>query len=221
MSVQADAWTNVWTGSGSGNQGGVPFSFDYTNPYSGIASHLTWRTMEHLVGVFASVGSVTDRGAFGTVGVEAVHNFYNLRFYSQIGVSSAFSGSAADDSASDWYAEGVTAYYFTPNFRLSGNLGYDASSDNSAGGTAVDTTRWGARLEYKPDSMPVSGFLAYAGSSFNGSNHNPDRWNGTENAVVAGIRILFDSNGKATLRQLDDSVGLTDMNHSYGVSFVH
>jgi hypothetical protein len=219
-SVQADAWTNVWTGSGSGDQGG-PFSYSYSNAYSGIAVHLTRHTTEgHLVGVFASVGSVIDTGAFGTVGVEAVHNFNNLRFYGQFGVSGAFNGSAADDSTRDWYARGVTTFYLTPNFLVSGSLGYNTWSENTGGGTTVNTTIWGARLEYKPDSMPVSGFLEYAGSSSSGSDHNPDTWSVKENAVVAGIRVLFGSNGNMTLRQLGDSVGLSDMNYAYGDPFV-
>jgi hypothetical protein len=210
----------VYTGSGSGNQGG-PFSFDYTNTYSGIAGHLTWRTEGQRLGVFASYGNEADTGTLGSVGLEAVYNLNNLRFYGQIGVSSGFSGSVADNAARDWYARGITAYYFTPNFVLSGNLGYDAWSDKSDGGTTINSPIWGARLEYKPDSMPVSGFLAYAGRSWSGSNQGPGRWSIAENAVLVGIRVLFDSNGRTTLRQIEDSVGLSDMNPSYGDPFVH
>jgi hypothetical protein len=220
MSAQADVWTNVYTGSGSGNQDG-PYNFGYTNTYSGIAGHLSWRTEGQLIGVLASYGNEADTGTLGTVGAEAVYNLSNLRFYGQIGVSSGLSGSVADDSARDWYARGVTAYYLTPNFALSANLGYDTWSDNSHGGTTINSPIWGARLEYKPDSMPVSGFVAYAGRNWSGSNQNSGRWSIAENAVIVGIRVLYDSNGKTTLRQLGEGVGLSDVNPSYGDPFVH
>jgi hypothetical protein len=69
--------------------------------------------------------------------------------------------------------------------------------------------------------MPVSGFLAWEGRTWSISNHNPDRQSPAENAIIVGFRVLFDSNGKTTLRQLSDTVGLSDMDPNYGDPFAH
>jgi hypothetical protein len=213
LTVQADAWTNVFSGTSD-------VYGSYSDSYSGIAGHLSWRTMEgHLIGVFVSAGA-EGYGAFGTIGVEGVHNYGNWRFYGQAGVSGGFGGQAADESARDWYARGVVSYFFNPNLVLSGNLGIDQATDTSFGGTTIDGSTWGARLEYKPETMPVSVFAAYQGWHWSGSDHDPSTWDGTEHALVAGVRILYDSNGQTNLRQMANSVGLSDMNHAYGEDFV-
>ena len=76
---------------------------------------------------------------------------------------------------------------------------------------------WGVRVERKHDVAPFSGYLAYQGRYWTGGNNLypnfPDSSSGSQHAVVVGIRALLNA---ATLQELDDSVGLTDMNQMFG-----
>jgi hypothetical protein len=220
VSVQADVWTDVFFGSGSGTDTCCgPYSFDYTNTFSGIAGHLTWAPMGgNLLGVFASVGGVEDWGTFATFGFEGALNYGNWRAYGQVGFTSAIAGDADDESADDWYTRAVLAYYMTPNAVFSANLGYDSYSDATDGGTTDNTVSWGARLEFKPASMPVSGFVAYQGWDWSGEDNDPTTWDGSEHAFVVGFRALFNAQ---TLQEMDAVAGLADMNGLYGEAFVH
>jgi hypothetical protein len=122
------------------------------------------------------------------------------------------------DSSRYWYLRGVIARYFAPNLVLSGNVGFDTYTDTTWGGTRSNGVVYGARLEYKPDTLPVSGFLGFQGWCWNGSNNFPDEWKGSESVFVVGLRALF--NG-SSLQQMDMDVGLFDMNAAYGEVFVH
>ena len=74
---------------------------------------------------------------------------------------------------------------------------------------------WGARIEKKFEGMPFSVFAAYQGWSWDGSNDTSWEWSGTSHAILVGLRFAF-GDGTETLQDLDNTVGLRDMNSEYG-----
>jgi hypothetical protein len=214
-SVQIGAWANSWQGTETDSNNFIGTSKShYSDSDWGLGGHVTWRG---LGGILLSYGGVRDWSNFGTVGLESFHDYGNWRLYGQVGYTFALSGEASELDAKDWYGEAVASYYFNPNLALSGNFGadrYDESDDDYR----TNQINWGARLEYKLPNLPVSTYLAYEGWHWSGSDDNPDRWRGTENTVVAGLRILF---GGDTLRENARNVGLLDMNPTYGEDFPH
>jgi len=221
FTVQGDAWISGWFGETEGNDSETgDYSYDYDNIYAGVAGHSSWRPDPGvLLGIMGSVGSADDWGTFGTLAVEGVVGNETWRAYGQAGVTVALAGDAADYSAMDLYVRGVLAYYLTPNLSISGNAGVSSYSDDTDGGTSETGVTWGARLEYKPEDWPVTVFAAYQGWGWSGSDDYAD-WDGTEHALVVGLRLPFAGEGDATLRSLDDTVGLFDMNEMYGQQFV-
>lgn len=217
VSVQLDAWANSWSVNGHYEEvdGGF-FEEDYSFSTSlyGFGGHLSYVTPEGtLVGVLASIGnSWAGYGGFANVGVEAVHNTMNWRLYGQAGYSFATGGDALLEAAQNPYVIAAATYYVTPDFSIGGNAGFDWWSDNSDGGTSGSTFSWGARIEHKLASLPISGYIAYQGWCWNGSDGDA-AWKGTSYSVVAGVRLAF---GQDTLRGLDQAVGLVDANPVYG-----
>jgi len=226
FSAQADAWATGWFGHLSGDDtGDGPYEFDYDNIFAGVGGHLSWRPADYqLLGVFGSLGMVSAQefatGTHGTVGIEGAIGDEMWRAYGQAGASAGLSGFPADVNSQTLFARGVLAYYLDSNFSVSGNLGVSHSTSDDSGGLTYDAATWGARLDYKPDGMPLTVFVAYQGWSWSGSDEYPSDWSGTEHAVVAGLRIPFGADGATTLRAQDDEVGLYDMNPIYGQEFV-
>jgi hypothetical protein len=214
-SAQIGAWASSWQGTEtSRDEWYGDDKYHYSNSYWGVGGHLTWR---NLGGILLSYGGERDWGNFGTIGVEAFHDYGNWRVYGQVGYTSALSGSASDFDARDWYGEAVASYYFNPNLALSGNFGVDRHTEDFFD-LHVNKINWGARLEYKLPNLPISTYVAYQGWHWSGSDGIPDHWHGTENTIVAGLRILF---GGDTLRENARNVGLLDMNPIYGEDFPH
>lgn len=222
FTVQGDAWFTGWFGEGSWSNtdsDGDDYSFDEMQ--GGIAGHASWRPdASMLLGGFASLGMYADWGTFGTAGIEGAIGDEMWRAYGQAGLTAALGGDAGDVNAMDLYARGVLAYYLDPNLSVSANLGVDAFSSDEDGGTTGTGVTWGARLEYKPDSMPFTGYIAYQGWARTGEDNDPEDWTVAEHALVVGMRIPFGADGETTLRAMDDKVGLFDMNPLYGEEFV-
>jgi hypothetical protein len=214
-SIQLDAWINWYSVSGHYSEGsGYQEFYDYSTSLPGFGGHLTYHTPGgSLIGILASIGDSWDGyGSAANVGIEAAHEFGNWRLYGQTGYTFGTGGEAAFDAATDWYAAGSTAYYFDPNLAVSVNGGIDLSSDNTGSGTTTFT--WGARIEHKLASLPISGYLAYQGWCWDGSDPGgAATWNGTSHAFIAGVRFTFN---QPTLRALNQAVGLVDMNSVYG-----
>lgn len=230
FSAQGDVWLNGWAWESTISDTGLPADFTATgnSMEGGAAAHLSWRPdSSMLIGVLASLGGETWAfngagygGTYGNVGLEGAIGDEIWRAYGQVGVTAALGGDAADDGVMDLYARGVFAYYLDPNLSVSANLGLDSYSSDADGGTTGTGVTWGARLEYKPADMPFSGFLAYQGWGWSGEDNFPSEWSGTEHAILVGMRVPFGADGAATLRAMDDEVGLFDMNAIYGESFV-
>lgn len=215
FSFQADAWGNSWQGTATYTEPAYYDRYHYDNVFPGIAGHLTWREKG---GIFASYGRDPNWGDFATVGLEAFHDFGKWRYYGQVGYTGAVNGYASNFNAKDWYGQGVVSYYFDPGLALSANFGADHYSDDTWGGLSGTGLNWGTRVEYKFASMPVSTYVAYQGWHWSTSDHYPDSWHGTEHTFIVGLRVLF---GGKTLREIDQHVGLTDMNAIYGENFPH
>ena len=115
LTAQADAWTNVFAGSGSGsNTDTGAYAWTYTNVFSGIGGHLTWRLANsHLFGVFGSLGSRSADGTYVNIGVEGVRNYRDWRLYGQAGMTSGIGGLAGTNADKDLYGQGVIVHYLT------------------------------------------------------------------------------------------------------------
>jgi hypothetical protein len=106
----------------------------------------------------------------------------------------------------------VFTYYHTPNVALTGILGYDHEV-SSGDGYANDELDWGARLEFKKDTLPFSLYVSYQGFRLTGGYNPSDRYEAIGHRVLGGIRIPF---GSGTLQELDRTAGLGDLNPIYG-----
>lgn len=166
FSAQGDAWASGWFGHGSGDDtGDGPYEYDYESTYAGLGGHLSWRPAEYqLLGVFGSLGMVSAQdfatGTHGTVGVEGSIGDEMWRAYGQAGFSAGLTDYPADVNSQTLFARGVFAYYLDANLSVSGNLGVSRSTSDEDGGLTYDELTWGARLDYKPDDMPFTAFVA-------------------------------------------------------------
>lgn len=219
FSVQGDVWINSFDLSGSGFDTGFgPYSFSMENRYSGIAGHLTWRGGGgQSAGALVSYGSAADYGEFMNVALEGVYAMDQWRFYGQIGHVFGVGGPASTVNARSWYAGGVVTYYYTPNLAVSANLGVtsgeiDWNSEEQSG------WNWGARIDFKPENMPFTTYVAYQGRHWDGSDADPSNWSGTEHAVVFGVRLPLNA---TSIKQMHGEVGLFDMNPVYGDLFAN
>ena len=128
--------------SGEMLNGGDPEG--YSSDYSALdaAAHVNWRTSDMLLGVFGSVGALSDdapvgSGTFATIGGEAMSTMDNIQLYGQLGYSKGF-GDVDDVSA--LYARGEVRYFVSPNMVISANIGVaqvSYSSDDEIGAAAV------------------------------------------------------------------------------------
>ena len=200
-SVQGDSWTDTEVGSGEME--------------GGVAGHVTWRSTDGvaMLGVFGSLGQGGwETGQVGTGGVEAVLNGTRWRFYGQAGVAGGLAGNASAQGERDIYATLSADYFFNPNFFVSANLGADNWTENS--GDASPEVTWGAKIEFKPATSPVSFYAAYEGYGFKSTYHDTPAYDqGVDNVFFAGLRIPL---GAGTLQQMQRTVGLADLNPMFG-----
>ncbi len=203
-SVQGDAWrTTAYVPPGA------PFSDQ------GISGHLTLRAMGGAlqIGAFGSWGSGGfNSGNFTTFGGEAAVNVNRWRLYLQAGVANGTSGDAKTAGERDTYVTLSANYFLTRNLFVSANVGTDKWTQNN--GDASTETTWGAKLEFKPETSPLSFFAAYEGFHFNstyGASADYDR--GSDHIFLVGIRLPF---GAGSLQDLQRNVGLADLNPLFG-----
>jgi hypothetical protein len=212
VSVQFDGWTGGWSGH-EYDADTTPYSedYDYYGGFLGAAGHLTFNmTPTHRWGFLGSIGYSDEYGTYANIGIEGVHDLDNWRIYGQAGFTRAISGEAELSSSHYVYATALATYYFNPDFAFSGGVGF---SRESANGYTDDDWRWTARLEKKFADLPFTAYLQYQGLHWNGSNDEPDSWSGTSHAFMVGFRFTV---GRPTLRDLDQAVGLVDMNPEFG-----
>ncbi len=212
FSIQLDAWGEHWSGQwDDGFEDG-----DWEDTWVGVGTHLTFRGANFFAGPLASIGAVAGWGTFANFGVEAGFSSPMFRIQAQGGYTMALFGDAATDDVTDWYVQGVVAFYPTPHFSITGNVGYDVYTDNTP--WIEGTLNWGARLEFQPPAIPVSFFVGYQGWWWNGTDGGVLFETGIEHSFGAGIRFLV---GEPDLRSLDDKVPLMDYNAIYRQTFIH
>jgi hypothetical protein len=212
ISAQFDTWTGAWQGhEHDWDDDYGDDEYDYNGSYFGFGGHLTFNmTPNSRWGFLGSVGLSDEYGTYGNIGIEGVHDFENLRLYIQAGFTPAISGQAQTYSSRYTHVTGLATYYFNPDFALTGGVGF---SRENADGYVDDDTRWTVRLEKKFASLPMTAYIQYQGLHWNGRDDNPDSWSGTSQAVMIGLRFTA---GRQTLRDLDQAVGLVDMNPEFG-----
>jgi hypothetical protein len=208
LTLQADLWATDWLehkSDGSSNAWLI----------GGAAVHASWHPSAiTLIGAFASYGPNGENGTYDTLGVEAQHWMGDTRFYGQVGHLTEID--RYDAGFADTYAEGVATHYINPNLSFAGFFGYDRSTGGNSGGWVSDEWNWGARVEYKPAKLPVSLYATYQGFAMNGNwLASSNTYRAGDNEVTVGLRVPL-GGGAGTLKSLDQTVGLTDMNPSYG-----
>jgi hypothetical protein len=206
--------------SGEALNGGDPDgeSSDYATMEA--AAHINWRTSDLLLGVFGSVGALSDSddvvfgdGTFATIGGEAMSTMDNIQLYGQLGYSKGF-GDVDDVSA--LYARGEVRYFVSPNMVVSGNVGVaqvSYSSDDKIG-----VLQWGAKAEYRFDDSPISIYAAYQGNHQSEPDED-EEW--TVHAAMVGIKFSFGSDSLqdaatsgATLRDYSPLTGYEHLRYT-------
>ncbi len=192
--LQLDAWGNSYS-----------ISSGPTDSAFGVAGHFAWRDPNsYALGGLVSYGHNSfSSNSWATVGIDAQKYFGNLTAYGQAGFTFGASGYSSSTSARGFYVMGTLRYFVTPNFAVSGNFGGDwftnTYSNHSNG------TRWGLKLEAKPQSMPIAAYISYEGSSQASIN---------ENSIVGGVQLLF---GQGSLQAMErNGAGFEDQNPVYG-----
>lgn len=200
-SAQGDVWADSEVGS--------------TDIEGGATGHLTWHSANGatMLGVFGSLGQGGwEAGQVGTAGVEAVFSGARWRLYGQAGISGGLGGDALANGERDSYATLSADYFFNPNFFVSANVGADNWTETS--GDASPEISWGAKIEFKPATSPVSFFAAYQGYGFKSTYHDTSAYDqGVDNVFFAGLRIPL---GVGSLQQMQNAVGLADLNPMFG-----
>jgi hypothetical protein len=218
--IQGDIWANYIDGSAdvTDNEGG-DLSFDFNGTFAGAGGHAAFSFAPgSLLGVHASYGWVSfdDNGfetedGFVNVGLESAHDVGAFRLYGQGGYTFAVSGDAEEDDFDAWYGIGKLTFYANDNVAISGIGGYSQLTTNFFS-EEIDLWSWGATVEAKPWDMPVSLYLSYLGSHFDGDSGIGEE-TGTQHSFFGGITFIANA---PTLRERDQIVGLKDMNPIYG-----
>lgn len=185
---------------------------------AGTGAHLAYALDGAVIGALVTVGTRgTEYGhqIWMTGAVEGSVSFDRFRLFGQVGASNAISGDIPD-SASSVFAQGVLAYYIDPNLKISGGAGVDSATYENSGGEAEErSANWSLGIEKKFEDMPFSLFAVYQGTALDGSDNVFSEWRGTSHAFKVGARFAF-GEGTETLQDLDNTVGLKDMNPVYG-----
>jgi hypothetical protein len=226
FSVQGDIWAN-------------DFGTTQRNTYFGAAVHATFDPTGHdQIGPFASIGGEHMRDFvqhsltrldMTNIGLEWAHNADHWRLYGQVGYSSNIDDMAFIEGWDpQWreipfdntYAALVGTYYFTPNLALSAKFAVDKYETSGVNWVVNNyELHWGAKLEYKPESLPIIGYVAYEGrhESFDDKGKIPAddgfSGDGVETVVMAGIRLAI---GQGTIQGLYEHAGLADLNPAFG-----
>jgi len=220
LALQFDAWSRKRAVEGTSCNLSMSDCWswaDDTGYRTGGAVHLAYALDGASIGGLVSVGVSGDDSmqvTFATAALEGTVSFDSVRLYGQVGVTRGVSELVADNDPTP-FAQGVLAYYIDPDLRISANAGISRATGDEGVWEEI-TLSWGARVEKKFEGTPFSLFAAYQGWGWESAGSVDDwQWNGGVHTVKIGARFAF-GEGANTLRELDDTVGLRDMNHIYG-----
>lgn len=219
-SVQGDLWINR-------------YGTTMRNYWYGASAHLTLEPTERdQFGVLASIGAQDNydytlfslsRVYLTNFAAEWAHNADKWRLYAQGGYASNINNMAfiqgwdpqwREIPFNNAYGVVVGTYFFTPNLALSAKFGIDKFSSSINWVDNNYELQWGAKIEYRPDSSPFIGFLAYKGRSEK-FDYQGDVFtgNGVESVVFVGLKVPFQ---KGTIQSLYSETGLADLNPAFG-----
>lgn len=229
FSLQLDIWaSSKWVSYTSCYQGSCSDPYKATVNSGAFATHLAYALDQGTIG-----GLVSTNGEWATAALEAATQLGNVRLYGQVGVSRviySYNQDYYDEyEETDVFATGVLAYYIDPNLSVSVNAGIDSYNhwESSPGYSFEETqfrTSWGARIEKRFEGTQLSAYLAYQGRSWSGESTNNGQphnaWTNSQHALLAGLRFALGGDGSETLQDLDNAVGLVDLNPVYGDGLV-
>lgn len=207
--IQADLW--------GGADKYVYFDGDSPSArYFGAGLHLNARSADGLIGGLVSVG-VTPDGYNATMlntAIEAQRNLGNFTLGAQAGYTQTLETRAKSNftmsEPEGWYVHGIARWFAGANLMVAGDAGYSGLSD--ANDDHADAWRWGARIEYKPDAIPVSGFLAYQGYDWRQSGSTS-----VAHVFLVGVSLIGGDNSLAA--RYRGAAALDDRNILYGVNY--
>lgn len=161
---------------------------------SGTAAlHLSMRDpASYLLGVFgggvmASTGDNGDISAF-FVGGEGQFYWDRTTFYGQAGFLDGGENGSDDPILNEaFFARLQVRHYLSDNTRLAAQVAYANGEVDEESNT--DVFDWGAELEHKLDSFPLSVFAAYEGMHMDQNPGEDDRL--TEHVAKIGFRYDF------------------------------
>ncbi len=206
--VAADAWGETVKYK---YPGGITSSAEV----GGLGIHANRRWADGLFGGLVSLG-ISPNGYNATMlntALEGQQDFGPVTLGAQAGYTQTVGGGTANFTLQDpkaLYAHGIARWFINDRLMLAGDIGATSFSDS----TGVDghSLRWGARLEYKPASLPVSLSLSYMGFGW----HQPG-YDESTNILLVGLTFL---DSKESLAQrYRGPAGLDDLNPLYGVNF--
>lgn len=204
LGISADVW---------GGRVNYTFFDDTTTTASflGAGVHVNKRFDGGLFGALVSIGASPNgyNATFLNTALEAQKDFGNFTLGAQAGYTQTIASDppAYSLNAPDaWYAHGIARWFATDNLMLAGDFGYSGFTDSAS--TDGDAWRWGARLEYKLQSAPVSAFVAYQGVYWRQPGITADT-----HGVMIGVSLLA---GDTTLAaRYRGPTGLEDRNPFY------
>lgn len=216
LNVQLDAWYNFIVRPEQLDRA-IDADYGYFGR-GGIGGHIFADTAGGLyAGALATVGVVGNYGMFANVGAELARSFGNLNVSVQAGYNFSFLGAATFYGYRNIYVRAGGTFYVGPNTSVAANVGFSRTRWVIEGEFGRELS-WGARVEHKLGSSPLSIFGAYKGYRWaNFDTVDPFIWTGTEHAFAFGVRMLF---GRDTLQALDAAVPFADYNPTYGDPFI-
>ncbi len=179
-----------------------------------IAAHGAWRDPNvgtlGLFGVIAKSNDITYYGGSmieGLIGAEGQYYWGNVTLYGQVGYMGTLDNNLAYTYAvapeNTWFVRGVGRYFFTPDDKVQGEVGFAQSGSVCAynncasdGSASPSYLTWGAKYEHRFMGTMWSVVVEYAGFRVAGTSNYEGPYPVTSNNVMGGIKLSF---GQPTL----------------------
>ena len=224
VAPQLSTQVDVWGDFNALQETGAPSYYTYGTTNVGVGDHLTWHPTENdAVGVLGSIGEgggyyYYGGGFSGNLAVEAAHTGDNWRIYAQAGAVKGLTGYLSYCNMMDLYANLEAEYFINPNLMLAANAGAHQMTLTDSPYTSTENGLfWGAKVEFKPDQLPASFYVAYKGTNqtVGYSEYPSESYKGVDNQVLVGLRVPL---GGDSVQALENKDGLKDYNPTYGAS---
>lgn len=208
--MQADLW---------GGASRYRTADDWTDStyFFAAGAHLNKRSADGLVGGLVSIATAPAgyRDTLINVAAEGQKDLGGVTIGGQAGYLKTIvmhdwaSGSLS--APGGWYLHGTARWFYDDNVMVAADAGY--SSLTGAADQLAKVSRWGLRFEYKPESRPVSAFVAYQGYNWNQGSSG----SALVNTVMVGLTFI--GNGETLKQRYRGPAGLADLNPIYGVNY--